>query len=120
MIALIIHEAVWLFVLWWDHDKPLGVLLDIVMLAIPFIYIAYHTSQYGNSGLSYLDAELLDNSDSKDPNYIEPPHRHPESNQSSHHKSHAEWVAETNEKARKVGEEYDRMWADEYLDEHDC
>ena len=35
-------------------------------------------------------------------------------------KTHADWVAESNAKDRKRGEDYDRMWAEEYLDEHDC
>lgn len=34
-------------------------------------------------------------------------------------RTHADWVKESAERDKKIAEEYDRMWADEWLDEHD-
>lgn len=38
----------------------------------------------------------------------------------NNHQTHADWVKESIAKDKARGETYDRMWADEYLDEHDC
>lgn len=118
MIALIIYEAVWLFTIWWDHKKPLGVLFAVVMMLIPFIFIARNISKYGNSGLSEADAALLGGSDEESTSYREPFFDSDHDN-TTKTKTHAEWVSENNAKERKRGEEYDRMWAEEYMDEHD-
>ena len=119
MIPLIIYEAVWIFALWWDHSKTLGILYDLAFMAIPFFFIARHYSKYGSSSLNQWDNAFFDTVSDLDDTPPSGGHDDIFNDDSSHNKSHADWVTESLEKDKNRGKEYDRMWAEEHMDEHD-
>ena len=61
-----------------------------------------------NSGINYITVESTDISyDLSDSSSTLPT------------ETHAEWVERDAEKHRRISEQYDREWVEEYMDEHD-